>query len=404
MQSTIAYISPGPTYNAHSPLYQRVFKKLSGNFRGYILTTGSATETFPIGNFTYSSIRAKYSAADSLRFFSFCWESASRIRDKGERIKLVTTYDPLKTGLIGLAVSRMHRARFAPEVNGVYTSPAEWIDNAGSIGTKVKKTLYPQIMRFVLKHADGIKLLYKEQISPFGEVIRGKIVRDFHCLVPVENFRNIREDKEVLFVGFPFKRKGVDILIEAFKKIAPGYPEWKLKILGWFPDPGEMYRAIGGHPQIYHHKPVKHEKIIGHIGSCAILVLPSRSEAMGRVLVESMAAGKPRIGSNVDGIPTVINDGVDGLLVRPEDTDDLAEKLDMLMGDPALRYRLGRAGEVRAEREFSEKVFLDNITSFYQEVLGAGPGKNMQAPGKPGSPPKKNIQEDKDDHREMQAS
>jgi len=161
-------------------------------------------------------------------------------------------------------------------------------------------------------------------------------------------------------------------LIEAFKKIAPKYPDWKLKILGWFPDPTELNKAIGGHPQIYHHPPVHYPEMPEHIGTCAILVLPSRSEAMGRVLVEAMAAGKPRIGANVDGIPTVINDGIDGLLVKPEDVDGLASKLDMLMGNKELRKKLGEAGAKRVKQEFTEEAYINNVINFYKEVIESG--------------------------------
>ena len=210
-----------------------------------------------------------------------------------------------------------------------------------------KRRIYPVLMRFVLKRADGIKLLFNEQLAPFESILGGKIVRAFPCYVATDAFRNLGEKKEVLFAGFPFKRKGVDVLIEAFKRVAPAYPDWTLKILGWYPDPRLLHAAIDGHPQIQHHLPVKFDQMPEHIGSCAILVLPSRSEAMGRVLVEAMAAEKPRIGSRVDGIPTVINDGVDGYLVEPGNVADLAEKLDRLMGDPGLRRSMGLAGKAR---------------------------------------------------------
>ena len=95
----------------------------------------------------------------------------------------------------------------------------------------------------------------------------------------------------------------------------------------------------------------------------------SRSEAMGRDLAEAMAAGKPRIGSNVDGIPSVINDGVDGLLVEPGNIDDPAEKLPMLMSNQELRQRLGKAGEIRAKKEFTKSIYFENLTNFYNEVL-----------------------------------
>jgi len=316
-------------------------------------------------------MKSNFTIWSNLRFAKFCIWNAIRLAKNHIKIDLVTTYDPLKTGLIGLAVSRLLGAKFAPEVNGVYTSPAEWLDLPNSLVNRMKQKIYPKIMGFVLRRANGIRLLFDGQITPFEQICNDKIIRAFHCFVPTSQFRNIKEEKEVLFVGFPFKRKGVDILIKAFKKIVHKYPDWKLKILGWFPDPSELNRAIGRHPQIYHHPPVHYPEMPYHIGSCAILVLPSRSEAMGRVLVEAKAAGKPCIGSNVDGIPTVIKDGIDGLLVEPESVDDLARKLDSLMGNKELRERLGNAGAKRVKEEFTEDIYFNNVIKFYNEVIAS---------------------------------
>lgn len=363
------FISPGPTYRPHSELYESQFKELSKNFRGYIFTTSSISETFPIGDFTYRSMKYYSSKFRVLFFLFFCIWNAFGFLSKREKIDLVISYDPFLTGTIGCIISFILRAKFVPEVNGVYTSDAEWLDLPDTIGIRLKRIGYDWIMRFVLKHSDGIKLLFREQVDPFKNIIKGKTIRDYPCFVPIDNFKNICENKEVLFVGFPFKRKGVDLLIEAFKAIAPKHPDWKLKILGWYPDPDELTRAIDGHSQIYHQKPVPHQEMPQHIGSCAILVLPSRSEAMGRVLVEAMAAGKPRIGANVDGIPTVIQHGVDGLLFERENIDDLAEKLDMLMSNPDLRHKLGSAGEMRARKEFTKEEYVRNLTDFCNKVL-----------------------------------
>jgi glycosyltransferase involved in cell wall biosynthesis len=263
---TMIFISPGPTYNAHSELYQKQYKMLSKSFEGYIFTTSSVSENMAIGNFTYLSMKSDFKIFSRIKFFFFCIKNTVSILRKQIKIDLVITYDPLATGLIGLTVARIAKAKFAPEVNGVYTSPAEWLDEPVTILNKVKRFAYPKIMKFVLKHAGGIRLLFKKQIDPFGDVVNGKIIKDFHCFVPTDQFKNLGERKEVLFVGFPFKRKGVDILINAFKKIAPRYPNWKLKILGWFPDPAELNRAIGGHSQIYHHPPVHYSEMPKYIG------------------------------------------------------------------------------------------------------------------------------------------
>ncbi len=366
---TILYISPGPTFNAHSELYQSEYKELSREFRGYIYTTSPKQERFSIDHFNYVSMRFENSKMNRIQFFVFCIWHALELLLQGKRISLVVTYDPLLGGLTGLIIAFMHNAKFAPQVNGVYTSPAVWMDEPNTFALRLKMKTYQNIMRIVLKYSNGVRLLFREQVAPFNDVLHGKVIRDFHCFVATEGFRNIREDKEVLFVGFPFKLKGVDVLINAFKKVVPRYPDWKLKILGWYPNPHELYSAIGAHPQIYHHPPVHYEEMIEHIGTCAILVLPSRTEAMGRVLVEAMAAEKPRIGSKVDGIPTVINDGIDGFLFESGNVDDLAQKLDKLMGNQDLRRQMGLAGKERIAKEFTKEEYLKNIASFYREIL-----------------------------------
>ncbi len=90
---------------------------------------------------------------------------------------------------------------------------------------------------------------------------------------------------------------------------------------------------------------------------------------MGRVLVEAMAAGKPVIGSNVDGIPNVIKNGVNGFLFENEDVNDLAQKLEKLITTPELRKRMGNEGRKCIKNKFSEDVFFSNTMKFYHEIL-----------------------------------
>ena len=377
-RKNILYITPGPTWRPHSIVYQSQFNGLSKSFKGYIFTTSSGTETFRMDNFTFISMKFEFSKTKVLKFYFFCFWNAVKFLVRKERIHLVVTYDPLTTGIIGFFLSCVLWTNFATEVPGVYTSAGLRNDEGHPLKTKLRKKIYPLIMRFILSRAKGIRLRFREQIDPINISVKGKVVCVLHGFVDLENFRNLKEEKEILLVGFPFKVKGVDILIEAFKKVAHKHPDWKLKIMGWYPDSKELNAAIGGHPQIYHHPPVPHDEIPKHIGSCGILALPSRSDALARVLLEGMAAGKPRVGSRVDGTPSIINDGVDGFLVEPENVDDLAEKLDMLMSDPDLRSKLGKMGEVRAKTEFSNEQYFMKLANFYTEVIDKGDGDRRE--------------------------
>lgn len=382
-------ILPGPLWEIRDSLRKRM-ERISERYEGILVTTMPVPGRFPMGRFTLYALRHRRlsKAWMNAKFIAYGMMLALKSRFGREKWDLVVTYDPLRSGLIGLLIARLSGARFCPEVNGCYDSYANYLDDAPGPMLALKKFVYPRLVRFTLSQADGIKTLFPRQLDGFRGSLRTAVVESFFDYVDLEPFRNLGEEKEILFVGFPYRLKGVDLLIEAFKRVSPRHPGWKLKILGWFPDSREMDRAMGGHPAIFHHPPVFSREIPEHIGRCGIFVLPSRTEAMGRVLLEAMAAGKPRIGSDIQGIPTVIEDGVDGLLFHPGDADDLASKLDRLMGDAALREKLGRAGRARALGEFNAEAYFGKLLGFYERVLNAGGAAPI---GSGGVPVKRNL-------------
>jgi glycosyltransferase involved in cell wall biosynthesis len=369
----VLWINPGPSLSVKVEKYEALSELVNGD-----VITSSANEKI-ISKKNISSIRfhcTKYNyrhkTLSSLSLMLYCLFFAIRNRIAGNKYSLVVTYDPLKTGLIGLICAKILRSKFSPEVNGVYTSKKDYLDFKSANSGKLFRYIYPIIERFVLSRADGIKLLFPEQLKLFEKSISNKVIRAFPNYVNISSFllkANSIEKNEILFVGFPFFLKGVDILIDAFKKISSKYSSWQLKILGWYPDKTILNQYIGGHPRIIYHPPVFHDEIPDHICSCSIFVLPSRTEAMGRVLVEAMAAGKARIGSNVDGIPTVIRHGVDGLLFNVEDVDDLAEKMSFLIENPTVRKNLGSEALKRVVEEFTTKNYVKSVTQFYEDVV-----------------------------------
>lgn len=362
----VIFLSPGPIYNPTCPLVQSKYAALSQFMRGYILTTADNDEEIRMGEFRYISKSRK--KIIYIRYLFFCLIKAYKINKK-ETVDCIITYDPLKTGLVGCFLRKILKAKLVVEVNGVYTSKTAWSGNSEGLITVIKKHCASMVMRYVFRSSDGIKLLFPSQIKKFTSIVQNKKITVFPDWVPTSFFVDLCEKKEVLLIGFPFLIKGVDILIESFKLIAPKFPDWELKILGWYPNSTVLDAAIAGHSQISHYPPVPYSEIPYHIGKCGLFVLPSRTEAMGRVLLEAAAAGKPRIGSNVDGIPTVINDGVDGFLVEPENVEQLAEKMSLLMANAQLRKKFGVAAKKRANVEFTEARYVENILSFIKDVV-----------------------------------
>jgi glycosyltransferase involved in cell wall biosynthesis/membrane protease YdiL (CAAX protease family) len=100
-----------------------------------------------------------------------------------------------------------------------------------------------------------------------------------------------------------------------------------------------------------------------------VLVVPSRSEAFGIVVVEGMAAGRPIVASGRAGILDIVSDGETGILFPPDDSEKLAEALVRVLEDPDLGRAMGERGRRRAEDLFDRRKRTDRVEALYGEIL-----------------------------------
>lgn len=105
-----------------------------------------------------------------------------------------------------------------------------------------------------------------------------------------------------------------------------------------------------------------------------VFVLPSLNEGMGRVLVEAMAAGRPVVGSRTGGIPDLVRDGENGLLVSVGNVNELADAIGRLLTDPQWAMSLGQQGS-RDCRRFSLESMVAKIDHLYRDLLAKGNGR-----------------------------
>lgn len=164
--------------------------------------------------------------------------------------------------------------------------------------------------------------------------------------------------KRLVAMGRLFPVKGFDLLLEAFAATAAEQPDWVLDIWGEGPERGALEaqaRRLGIAERVRF--PGLTERPFEILRGADLFVLSSRAEGFPNVLVEAMACGLPVISADFGGAAKeIIRDGVDGVLVPPEDPAALASALLRLMADPAMRARLsGRAPEVVA-RYSSERI------------------------------------------------
>jgi glycosyltransferase involved in cell wall biosynthesis len=369
-QTPVAYlviVRKGPTWSPAD--LEPLCRLLSRRFAGEIWAFGSYDADIRVDRFRVRVVNDESSSSRVGRLFLATREMlrwAVELRAAQARDLAVVSLEPFTGGLLALYVARRARGIFICEVNGVYADRNNVA--SGSIPGWLRLAIRRVIGAFVLSRATAVRLLFASQLQGFVRLPPRVVTRRFFDIAHIELFHPGAEEKLILGVGFPFRVKGFDILCRAFHTIAADHPEWKLVLIGHLA-PEELRAAGLEHRRIDARPGVKQPELAEWMSRCAIFALPSRTEAMGRVLIEAGASAKCRVASRVDGIPTVIDDGVDGLLVEKEDVGQLAATLARLIGDAPLRRRLGEAARVRMEREFSGEAYLEHYTEFVSSAL-----------------------------------
>jgi glycosyltransferase involved in cell wall biosynthesis len=112
-------------------------------------------------------------------------------------------------------------------------------------------------------------------------------------------------------------------------------------------------------------------EVAGYYRLFDAFLLPSVNEGTPVSAIEALASGTPVVATRVGGVPDVVRDGVDGLLVEPGDVEGAASRLAELAADPALREALGATGRVRVLARYSVARLVDDVDRLYRSLLAA---------------------------------
>jgi glycogen synthase len=175
----------------------------------------------------------------------------------------------------------------------------------------------------------------------------------------------------VLFVGRLTRQKGVFDLLEASKSFAKGT---QLVLATGRPDEprilDDLKKAVKGRRDVvWINTMLGRAETIALYSGAAVSVTPSVYEPFGIVVVEAMACGSPVVASSVGGIREIVQNGRSGILVRPADPSSLAEAVNRLLGDRALRMRLASNARKRVLEHFTWESAARRTLEIYKSLL-----------------------------------
>jgi colanic acid/amylovoran biosynthesis glycosyltransferase len=202
-----------------------------------------------------------------------------------------------------------------------------------------------------------------------------------HVGIPMEQFTDDREKAlardipSVLFIGRQVPEKGQGVLLEAVALLAERGLTVEVTIAGEGDARSEFERLaerLGLSAQVSFTGAVGQEEICDLYVAADVLCLPSFAEGVPCVLMEAMAMQTPVITTRIAGIPELVEHERTGLLVSPGRADQLADALERLLTDPALRRELGSNGREWVVREFNAESSTETLCDLFERRLGIG--------------------------------
>jgi glycosyltransferase involved in cell wall biosynthesis len=235
------------------------------------------------------------------------------------------------------------RAKIVIDIQG------DWREATRLYGSSWRRLLSPLgdiLGPFALRRADGVRTISvetsalarrhgRDPLATFAPYID---VEAFHAEPP----RPLPDTPTAIYVGALERIKGFDTLVESWRIVAARLPEAQLRLVGsgtLEPLAAELARSLPGRVEWNERLPAN--DVARAMDASWVLVLPSRSEGLGRVLIEAACRGRALVGTNRGGIPDVVRPGKNGLLVEPDNASELADALIGILSDRDEAERLG---------------------------------------------------------------
>ncbi|NLG49422.1 MAG: glycosyltransferase family 4 protein [Chloroflexi bacterium] len=197
------------------------------------------------------------------------------------------------------------------------------------------------------------------------------------------------EAGRILYAGSITEIKDLLTLLRAVERLTPLYPGVRLRLAGRATSAAyeRQVRAYvethGLTERVEFLGLLSREELLEEYSRCALLALSSVQENAPMAVIEAMAAGKPVVATRVGGVPDLVSEGETGYLVPAGDDRTMAERLAELLGNDALRIRLGQQARVVAQGRFGAERVAGAYYALYQRVLA---GDDAVGAGEPQAP------------------
>jgi glycosyltransferase involved in cell wall biosynthesis len=297
---------------------------------------------------------------------------ARELRDFRPHAVLAQGAHEAAAALAGRKLARVDTAVIA-DMHGDWRAPTRLY------GSRLRTGLNPVADRVALtglRNADGIRTITGYTTSLVRE-LGLEPTDEFPAYMDFDSFlqtppQPLPERAQALFVGVLERYKNVDGLADAWRLAAPQVPDAHLRLVGAGTLRGTVEELLRDVPaQTSWDERLTQPEVSRALDEATALVLPSRSEGMGRVIVEAFCRARPVVATRVGGIPDLVDDEKNGLLVEPGNTHALADAIVRVLSERALAERLSAGAHSSADFwTSSPEEFASRVRALVERITG----------------------------------
>jgi glycosyltransferase involved in cell wall biosynthesis len=323
-----------------------------------------------------SDIQLKWYSYILVLFFSLFSLLRIVINPKYSNVDIIYAHWLLPSGLIGAIISRIYKIPLVIHLHG------------SDVFVSERYKIFRPFVQYILHSSSKIIACSKdlaERIELFGskniEVIPYGV--DINLFYP--NYENSKkrittstQQKSVTAVGRLVNKKGFSYLILAAEKVVSGFPQCVFQIIGDGDQRENLVKlcnSLNLRNNVIFLGNLPRSKISEMLRITDVFALPSVVDEKGNVdglpnvLLEAMSSGCAVIASRIGGVPDIIEDGVNGLLVEPRNYEQLSQAILYLLKNDDLREDLGKAARNTVEKNFTWDIIVSRIEKVLEETL-----------------------------------
>ncbi len=225
----------------------------------------------------------------------------------------------------------------------------------------------------VISNSQGLRDLatQTDRKQKIEVICNGIDVNNFH---PDESKR--AKDKFIITLGGTriTARKGINYLIEALSTLAPKYPNIFLRLVGEGNEKEaltSLIKELNLEKFVDFAGLISRDKIATYYQEASVFVLPSLNEGMSNAMLEALASGLPILATQTGGTEELVEDEINGMIIKMKDAEDLAEKIEMILKNDVLRVQMGLAS-----REKAQEMSWENVARKYYLLYSRVSKKN----------------------------